>query len=495
MDVRRHITAGRLSELFGSDTLETDEFIRTLGWRQRRRAGAAAAEAADPGGAGGVRRRRQRLPRDAQPVADRRRVHRPRASAASTTGPSRGPPSTRCPGSRRWRGTSRATSTRRSSARWSRPTTRPSRWPSCSRPTTTRRSTADRRPGRGRRRGVRAGRDDRRDAEPRAAGVHRRPARPALLPAPPARRPARADGQGRRDRQQQLGRRRRALGDGGAVAGQRPAPRRQRPGHLGADGTALHHCLRGLPARRRRLHLLRRAGRDHRPQRRHRLGLHQPRPGRHRPLPRAGHRGPVGAGRPAPRRSSRARRPSGARRGRRHDHGARDPARADPQRPVRLLRRPGRRRRARRLRHRPRAAARHHERDLPGLDRADAVDDRRRDPRPEPRNGLDELPRGGVLVRRPGPEPRVRRPGRPHRLPGAWPDPDPQVGERRPAAAGGLAERERLDGRLRAVRRAAQRAGPGRGLHRHREPGGDRAGLPLLPDRRLGPRLPLGADP
>jgi penicillin G amidase len=33
MDVRRHITAGRLSELFGSDTLETDEFIRTLGWR------------------------------------------------------------------------------------------------------------------------------------------------------------------------------------------------------------------------------------------------------------------------------------------------------------------------------------------------------------------------------------------------------------------------------------------------------------------------------
>jgi len=34
MDVRRHVTAGRLSELFGSDTLETDEFIRTLGWRR-----------------------------------------------------------------------------------------------------------------------------------------------------------------------------------------------------------------------------------------------------------------------------------------------------------------------------------------------------------------------------------------------------------------------------------------------------------------------------
>jgi penicillin G amidase len=33
MDVRRHVTAGRLSEMFGSDTLKTDEFIRTLGWR------------------------------------------------------------------------------------------------------------------------------------------------------------------------------------------------------------------------------------------------------------------------------------------------------------------------------------------------------------------------------------------------------------------------------------------------------------------------------
>ena len=33
MDVRRHVTAGRLSEIFGPDTLETDEFIRTMGWR------------------------------------------------------------------------------------------------------------------------------------------------------------------------------------------------------------------------------------------------------------------------------------------------------------------------------------------------------------------------------------------------------------------------------------------------------------------------------
>jgi penicillin amidase len=34
MDVRRHITAGRLSELFGPSQVETDTFIRTLGWRR-----------------------------------------------------------------------------------------------------------------------------------------------------------------------------------------------------------------------------------------------------------------------------------------------------------------------------------------------------------------------------------------------------------------------------------------------------------------------------
>ena len=34
MDVRRHITAGRLAELFGSGQVQTDEFIRTMGWRR-----------------------------------------------------------------------------------------------------------------------------------------------------------------------------------------------------------------------------------------------------------------------------------------------------------------------------------------------------------------------------------------------------------------------------------------------------------------------------
>ncbi|WP_434590824.1 penicillin acylase family protein [Streptomyces sp. A5-4] len=34
MDVRRHMTSGRLSEMFGSGQVETDTFLRTLGWRQ-----------------------------------------------------------------------------------------------------------------------------------------------------------------------------------------------------------------------------------------------------------------------------------------------------------------------------------------------------------------------------------------------------------------------------------------------------------------------------
>lgn len=34
MDLRRHVTAGRLSEMFGEDGLETDKYIRTMGWRR-----------------------------------------------------------------------------------------------------------------------------------------------------------------------------------------------------------------------------------------------------------------------------------------------------------------------------------------------------------------------------------------------------------------------------------------------------------------------------
>ncbi|MEV3990397.1 penicillin acylase family protein [Streptomyces sp. NPDC049837] len=34
MDVRRHMTAGRLSEMFGKEQVETDAFLRTLGWHR-----------------------------------------------------------------------------------------------------------------------------------------------------------------------------------------------------------------------------------------------------------------------------------------------------------------------------------------------------------------------------------------------------------------------------------------------------------------------------
>ncbi|MFI5620804.1 penicillin acylase family protein [Streptomyces sp. NPDC051567] len=34
MDVRRHMTSGRLSEMFGPGQVETDAFLRTMGWRQ-----------------------------------------------------------------------------------------------------------------------------------------------------------------------------------------------------------------------------------------------------------------------------------------------------------------------------------------------------------------------------------------------------------------------------------------------------------------------------
>ncbi|CAM5261878.1 hypothetical protein STANM309S_03330 [Streptomyces tanashiensis] len=34
MDVRRHVTAGRLSEMFGASQVDTDAFLRTLGWRR-----------------------------------------------------------------------------------------------------------------------------------------------------------------------------------------------------------------------------------------------------------------------------------------------------------------------------------------------------------------------------------------------------------------------------------------------------------------------------
>ena len=43
MEVWRHISSGRLSELFGASQVDTDSFIRTLGWRQAAEADVAAS--------------------------------------------------------------------------------------------------------------------------------------------------------------------------------------------------------------------------------------------------------------------------------------------------------------------------------------------------------------------------------------------------------------------------------------------------------------------
>ena len=117
MDVRRHITSGRLSELFGEATVETDTFVRTLGWREVAEQEVALLEPGDPRRVRGVRRRRQRLPRPDRPRRARARVHRPRPRRPRLRARSRGPPPTRSPGSRRWRGTCAATWSRRSTGR------------------------------------------------------------------------------------------------------------------------------------------------------------------------------------------------------------------------------------------------------------------------------------------------------------------------------------------------------------------------------------------
>ena len=105
------------------------------------------------------------------------------------------------------------------------------------------------------------------------------------------------------------------------------------------------------------------------------------------------------------------------------------------------------------------------------LDRAHPPTDGRCALRVRRRDELDRVPRGRAVVRRTQPEPRVRRPRGQHRLPGSWRGADPEGQPRRQLPGGGLAAAERLVGQLRAVRLAAQRAQPGRGVHRDREPG------------------------
>ena len=85
-----------------------------------------------------------------------------------------------------------------------------------------------------------------------------------------------------------------------AAAGQRPAPERLDPRHLVARWACTATTVdAGLSLRRQRVHLRRHARRGDRPQPRHRLGDDEPGPGRHRPLPGEGHRQDLPLRRPA----------------------------------------------------------------------------------------------------------------------------------------------------------------------------------------------------
>ena len=116
MDFWRHETAGRLSELYGSSTVGTDKFLRTLGWH---RVAEQEYATADPDTkalleayADGVN-----AYLNTHPAADISLEYSVLAlNGLSSYQPEPGPRPTRWPGARPWPGTWAATWTMRSSA-------------------------------------------------------------------------------------------------------------------------------------------------------------------------------------------------------------------------------------------------------------------------------------------------------------------------------------------------------------------------------------------
>ena len=120
MDLRRHITAGRLSELVGEAGVETDRVIRTMGWRR-------VAEQELPKLAPRPGSTCRPTPMASTPTSSRlsrrptwRSSTRCSTGAFPATASSRGPPSTPSPGSRPWPGTCVPTTTTSSRGRLTR---------------------------------------------------------------------------------------------------------------------------------------------------------------------------------------------------------------------------------------------------------------------------------------------------------------------------------------------------------------------------------------
>ena len=291
MDFRRHVTAGRLSEIFGAETLETDKLHPHDGLATRRRArvgsaGAGHARRADAYAAGV-----NAYIADRTPVAAGGGVHRAGADRP------RLPPE-------EW--------TPVDSLAWLKAMAWDLRG---NMDDEVDRALALARPHRGRdRRAVarlplRRAPADRQPAALSSTGSSSRTPR-ATRPATPAgRRTPRASSppsSGVRDRLDAMPELHRqgptasAATPGSSTASTpRPASRSSPTTRTSASAMPGIWMQMGLHCRASTadcpldvvgLHVLRGAGRDHRPQRRHRLGLHQPRPRRHRPLPRADRR-------------------------------------------------------------------------------------------------------------------------------------------------------------------------------------------------------------
>ena len=238
MDFRRHITAGRLSEMFGEDGARDRQGDPHDGLAPGRRAGAARCSARDP------RSTSRPTPTASTPTSTRtgRRARSPSSTPCSacsvpTTGPSTWTPVDSWPGSRRWPGTCAATCDDEIDRARLAGRPAPEQVDRALPRLPVRPAPADRRPGRGRRRGLRRGTRPAPATRNAARGRRRRRLRAtALEPSPAgARRDARrCSGRRRRHRLQLLGRRRRPHHTGKPLLANDP---HLGVGHARASGT------------------------------------------------------------------------------------------------------------------------------------------------------------------------------------------------------------------------------------------------------------------